>query len=227
MTAPIITKRIHGLPLPDNFLPKKRIPGVGWWLVGLALAAMVLLWLGGEGAREALRYERRSILAGDYLRLLTAHLVHFDLRHLALNMSGAVLMAFLFSRTYSIPKWILVIVASMVAIDVGFLLLEPQLDWYVGASGVLHGVLAAGAVAWWRTESRLFASVLSAVVVGKLAHEQLQGALPLAGELPVIVDAHLYGAIGGGVVAACIELHRWRTTTARRADQSADKSAPL
>jgi hypothetical protein len=43
-------------------------------------------------------------------------------------------------------------------------------------------------------------------VLGKLAWEQLHGALPLAGEMPVIVDAHLYGAIGGAVAVAAMRL---------------------
>lgn len=216
------------MTLPDPIRAKRRIPGVGWWLVGLALGAFVLLWLGGDSVRLALRYERQPILDGEYVRLITGHLVHFDLRHLALNVAGAVLIAFLFLRTYSIPQWVSVLIVSMIVIDVGFLLFEPQLDWYVGASGVLHGALAAGAVAWWRTESRWFATILSAIVVGKLWHEQVQGALPLAGELPVIVDAHLYGAIGGGATAILLELYRWSGhRKARQRGQSADKSAPL
>jgi membrane associated rhomboid family serine protease len=97
----------------------------------------------------------------------------------------------------------------MFAIDLGFLLLEPQLKWYVGASGVLHGALAAGAIAWWRTESRTMALTLSAIVFGKLAWEQVHGALPLAGEMPVIVDAHLYGAIGGAIAVTFIWLIRY------------------
>lgn len=189
---------------------------------------MVLLWLGGDGVRIALRYERQPILDGEYVRLVTGHLVHFDLRHLALNVAGAALIAFLFMRTYSTPEWVCVLIATTIVIDAGFLLFEPQLDWYVGASGVLHGALAAGAVAWWRTESRLFATILSAIVLGKLTHEQVQGALPLAGELPVIVDAHLYGAIGGGATAILFELYRWsRRRKARPRGQSANESAPL
>jgi len=215
------------LAVPDSTPSKKLAPGIGWWLVGLALCVMVLLWLGGDSVQIALRYEREPVLAGEYWRLLTGHLVHFDARHLALNVAGGVLIAFLFARTYSILQWVLILAASTIAIDVGFLLFEPQLDWYVGASGVLHGALAAGAVAWWRTESRLFATILSAIVVGKLAHEQLQGALPFAGELPVIVDAHLYGAIGGAIAATAIEIVEWRRRRHRHGADSAEKPAPL
>jgi hypothetical protein len=52
------------------------------------------------------------------------------------------------------------------------------------------------------------ALAISAIVLGKLAWEQLHGALPLVGEMPVIVDAHLYGAIGGTLAVVSIWLAR-------------------
>jgi len=84
--------------------------------------------------------------------------------------------------------------------------LQPQLLWYVGLSGVLHGALAAGGVAWWRYESKPMAALLSAIFFGKLTWEQWQGALRLSGGLPVVVDAHLYGACGGVTAAAILWL---------------------
>jgi rhomboid family GlyGly-CTERM serine protease len=162
---------------------------------------MVLLWLGGEPVRAALRYERAAILDGELWRLLTGHLVHFDLRHLLLNLGGAALMVLLFATGYSQKHWLWIIAISVACIDLGFLILEPQLIWYVGVSGVLHGVLAAGAVAWWRTEPRWMAAILTAILLGKLAWEQMQGSLQLSGDMPVVVAAHLYGAIGGGIAA--------------------------
>jgi len=110
----------------------------------------------------------------------------------------------LFPRHYSLPQWLLILLASVVAIDVGFVFYEPQLQWYVGLSGVLHGALAAGAVAWWRQETKPLALALSLVLVAKLAWEQLHGALPFSGDMPVIVDAHLYGALGGLAAGLCI-----------------------
>jgi len=105
----------------------------------------------------------------------------------------------------------LILLGSAVVIDLGFVLFEPQLLWYVGLSGVLHGALAAGAIAWWQHETRPLALALTAILAGKLSWEQWHGALPLSGDMPVIVDAHLYGAIGGLVVAAGLWVYsrRW------------------
>jgi len=199
---------------------KTTVAGHGWWLIGLGLAVMVLLWLGGDIVQSSLRYDRERIVHGEYWRLITGHWVHGGLRHMSLNVLGALVIAFLFARTYSVRQWLLILFASLLAIDVGFLSLMPQLGWYVGASGVLHGFLAAGAIVWWRTESRIMACALSAIVVGKLAWEQWQGALPISGDMPVIVDAHLYGAVGGVLAAAGIECANWLS-------HSKAKQAPL
>lgn len=173
----------------------------GAWLLGLVLLVLVLLSLLGENGRSALRYEREAVLHGEYWRLLTGHLVHGGSQHLILNSAGLGLIAALFPHDYSWRAWLLIALFSALAIDAGFVFCEPQLSWYVGFSGVLHGALAAGAIAWWRHESGPLALALSAIFVGKLAWEQWHGALPLSGDLPVVVDAHLYGALGGAVAA--------------------------
>jgi rhomboid family GlyGly-CTERM serine protease len=184
----------------------------GLWLLGLLFAIVVLSALGGDPARLLLRYDRPAILeAREYWRLLSGHFVHGSIGHMALNLAGAGLLAALFPRHYSLAAWSFVLALSVVAIDVGFVLYEPQLHWYVGLSGVLHGALAAGAIAWWRFESKPLALILTLILIGKLTWEQTQGALPLSGDMSVIVDAHLYGAMGGGIAGAAVWCgqHRW------------------
>ena len=178
------------------------------WLFGLLFAVLVSIGISGESTRLALRYEREPILAGEYWRLITGHFVHGTYQHLVLNLAGLALIAALFPREYSAKQWLWVLALSLVAIDVGFVFYEPQLRWYVGFSGVLHGALAAGAVAWWKSETRALALALTLILIGKLAWEQWHGALPLSGDLPVVVDAHLYGAIGGAMAASTLSLAR-------------------
>jgi rhomboid family GlyGly-CTERM serine protease len=179
----------------------------GGWLVGLLALLLVLLWLTGDTGRDLLRYERAAVLRGEVWRLLTGHLVHYSGHHLLLNGVGLGLIAGLFPRDYSLRGWLLILASSILTIDLGFVFLEPQIEWYVGMSGVLHGALAAGAVSWWRHESKPLALGLIAVVLGKLAWEQWHGALPLSGDMPVVVDAHLYGALGGALAAAWLAVH--------------------
>jgi rhomboid family GlyGly-CTERM serine protease len=133
-------------------------------------------------------------------------MVHVSGAHLLLNVLGLGVLAGLFPRDYSLSQWLLILFASMAAIDVAFVFYEPQLQWYVGLSGVLHGIMAAGAIAWWRHETKPMALALSLMLVAKLSWEQLHGALPFSGDMPVVVDAHLYGAMGGAAAGICISL---------------------
>jgi rhomboid family GlyGly-CTERM serine protease len=170
----------------------------------LALAALLLLPnLFGAGLAELLRYDRLALGHGQLWRLVTAHLVHLDVRHALLNILGLALMWALFARDYRPLQWGLIVLGAMAGIDLGLWFADSTVEWYVGSSGVLHGVMAAGTVAALRRR-RGEGLLLLAVLVLKILYEQRYGALPLSGSDPVVVDAHLYGAIGGAVSAACL-----------------------
>ena len=181
----------------------------GWR--GIALLAICALFevlaAAGFPAVAALQYDRTAIAGGEWWRLLTAHVVHLGLLHAALNIAGLAFIWALFAREYSAGRWALLILASIAAIDAGLWLREPDIEWYVGASGVLHGALAAGAVARIRRRDP-DGWLLAAFLGAKLTYEQLAGAMPFSvGIGPVIVNAHLYGAVGA-LVAALLQAGR-------------------
>jgi rhomboid family GlyGly-CTERM serine protease len=164
------------------------------------LVVLAVTFLAGADAVGVLRYERLAVLQGEAWRLVTGHLVHADVVHVGWNVVGVLLVGFLFARDYSPAQWLVVLFASVVAIDLGFLLLEPRLEWYVGFSGVLHGWMAAGLVAWLHRSRDPLTWLVAALFVAKLAWEHHAGALPFTAEslsLPVVHEAHTYGAIGG------------------------------
>jgi rhomboid family GlyGly-CTERM serine protease len=174
------------------------------------LAACALLLaptLLGEGGRELLRYDRAGLAAGQGWRLITGHWVHLDARHALLNCLGLALVWALFARDYSPRQWIVIVLASMAAIDAGLWLGDSTIQWYVGSSGVLHGVMAAGALAHLRRGERE-GWLLAAILIAKLGYEQWIGALPLSGRDPVVVDAHLYGVLGAAAAAALLRPRR-------------------
>ncbi len=183
--------------------------GARAWHAPLALAlVLIAVQLLGAPAWETLPYDRAAILAGgEYARLVTAHFFHYDLAHLAWNLVGLALVAALFAREFDLRGWIIILVASTVAVDLGFLVFEPQLAWYVGFSGVLHGLMAAGLCAWlWRTPDAITALVVVLFAL-KLGWEHLMGPLPFTAStlaVPVIHEAHTYGAIGGTAAALWI-----------------------
>jgi rhomboid family GlyGly-CTERM serine protease len=173
----------------------------GWALLGLC-ALLLLPVLAGDPGRAALRYDRAALAAGEWWRLLTAHLVHLDLDHAVLNSLGLVLMWALFAGDYRPRQWLAIMLGTVAAIDAGLWLRDSTVAWYVGSSGALHGMMAAGTLAHVR-RGDIDGWLLAAFIVAKLAYEQWAGALPFSdSHTSVVVDAHLFGATGGVLVAA-------------------------
>jgi rhomboid family GlyGly-CTERM serine protease len=182
------------------------LPTLAWLVPGSVVLIALILLFSGETGREWLRFERSGIAAGELWRLLTGHLVHLGVSHTVLNLAGLVLVWFLVGRAFDWKQWLWVMAGSVVAIDLGLWFGAPSLEWYVGLSGLLHGMLGAGIVAGIAARSGE-ALILAVVVAGKLAWEQFAGPLPGSETTSggaVIVDAHLYGVIGGTVVAAML-----------------------
>lgn len=156
------------------------------------------------------RYSHKAVLAGEAWRLLSGHLVHLGLSHLLLNLAGLGLVMFLFGRGVSAAGWLWLLFCSWLVLAAGFLGFSPDIAWYVGLSGVLHGLILGGALLD-RGFPCLERNILILLVVFKLLWEQQYGALPLTAEAaggPVVVDAHWYGGIGGllgGII--------WRSVT--------------
>lgn len=90
-------------------------------------------------------------------------------------------------------------------------MVESGVAWYVGASGVLHTIMAAGVArhlatrAWDRW-------ILLGAGLFKLALERYLHLIGKGAAL-VVVDAHVYGAAAGFVVGAAL---CWRLAIIRR-----------
>ncbi len=170
------------------------------WLLAILLALDAVLGL-GDSVGLLLRYDRGAIAAGGWWRLLTAHVVHLDAHHLILNELGLVLMWSLFAQDYDAVEWCVIVLSGALAISSGLWWLSPRVSWYVGASGVLHSVMAAGAAkhlavrSWDRW-------ILSLGLCAKLAWEQWAGPHSTL----IVVDAHLYGALCGFAVGGALSL---------------------
>jgi len=170
------------------------------WLLIILLVLDAVLGL-GDSVGQLLRYDRSAIAAGGWWRLLTAHIVHLDAHHLVLNELGLVLMWSLFAQDYDPVEWCIIVLAGALAISSGLWWLSPRVSWYVGASGVLHAVMAAGA-AKHLAQRNWDRWILTLGLCVKLAWEHWGGpTTPL-----VVVDAHLYGALCGFAVGAALSL---------------------
>ncbi len=177
-----------------------------WLVPGIVVLVALALMLSGDSGRDWLRFDRGGVVAGEVWRLLSGHFVHLGISHTLLNLAGLILVWFLVGRAFAWQQWLLVMASSIAAIDLGLWFGSPQLEWYVGLSGLLHGMLAAGIVAGL-ADRHVEALILAIVVSGKLVWEQFAGPLPGSEATSggaVIVDAHLYGVIGGTLAAAAL-----------------------
>jgi rhomboid family GlyGly-CTERM serine protease len=177
-----------------------------WLAAGCAAAVSTALQVAGLDAVCA--WDRAALAGGEFWRVISGHFVHLSWSHLLLNLAGLALIAWIVGRAWDWFGWLVVSLISIAVIGVAFWTLNPELEWYVGLSGLLHGLLAAGLVVGLaRREAESL--VLAVLVAGKLAWEQFAGPLPGsegASGGTVIVDAHLYGAVGGILAAMAM----WR-----------------
>ncbi len=170
-------------------------------LPGLSLLTVFITLLPGQ-TQQWLRYERSLIESGELWRLLTAHLTHLNWSHLLLNLLTLWLIRLLFPRSPTLQPISFLWLA--LATSCGLFVLNPDLQWYLGLSGVLHGYLAWVALHLLR-HAQSGGGLLAALLLGKLGWEQLLGPMPGSEAMisaNVVVDAHLYGSIAGALLWA-------------------------
>lgn len=158
-----------------------------------------------------LEYVRALIFDGQLWRLYSAHLVHLNHWHMLMNLGGFLLCAWFFTDVYDrwlLGLWLLV---SPLLVSGLMLYVDQASGPYVGLSGILHGWLVMALLLGFRTHPWLHALVL-ALVAGRLVWEQLPGydVEYLRGWINgrVYVNAHLYGALSGVLLAAGVALIR-------------------
>jgi len=151
---------------------------------------------------DAWRFNRGLVEQGNVWLLFSGHIVHLNWSHWLLNMAGLAIVAFFFSSHATFSQWFSVVVASSCVISAGLWWGMPEIHFYVGLSGVLHGLFLYGAL----REIRFYPTscyVLLTVLIAKLVWEFFNGALPGSEDMAggrVLTEAHLLGAIGGILV---------------------------
>ncbi len=174
-----------------------------WLIPAIFIGVSVAIMLAGEAGKELLRYDRVWIGQGETWRLLSGHFAHLSWSHLGLNSVGLVLVWYLIGPNYDNRSWLPVTLVVIATIDSAFWFLHPELYWYVGMSGMLHGLLVAGIATRLRSLD-LETGILLVLLVAKIGYEQFNGPVPGSETTsggPVVVDAHLYGALGGALGA--------------------------
>jgi rhomboid family GlyGly-CTERM serine protease len=149
--------------------------------------------------QSLLRFQSDLMITGEVWRLITGNFIHLGWVHLLLNLLGLWLVWLIGYSLISVWRWIAVIIVSCLGCSVGLLFFSPEINWYVGFSGVLHGLIVVLSFGFIR-RGMLVGWMLLVLLCCKLLFEQLNFSLGVIAENiggDVIVDAHLYGAISG------------------------------
>lgn len=170
----------------------------------LVLIMLALLIFTQDVVKPLLRFSRPEILEGQLWRILTGHLVHTNVAHGVMNMVALVLIFLLVGARFTLWRWAFTAIVLAFSTSLLLFLFSPEVYWYVGLSGLLHGLLALGlAEALIKQRDAVHAVALLLLGV-KVVREQLPGVdmqhVSTLIEAPVVVDAHFYGALGGLVL---------------------------
>nr|WP_232362620.1 rhombosortase [Salinimonas chungwhensis] len=169
---------------------------MGPLIVGITALVCYLL---EPATNTLLAYDRYALQGWETWRVITGNFVHTNGYHLLLNLAGLALLWLLYAEHFSVTVFLKVFIWCSLGTTLGIYWFSPQLIWYAGLSGALHGVFV------WGASKDIIRGILSgwlllAGVIGKIIYEQLYGSSTGVAELidaSVAVDAHLYGALSG------------------------------
>lgn len=151
---------------------------------------------------EWLAYDKQQIVQWQWWRLITGHLLHTNSMHLLMNVTGLILLWALHGHYYPRFQYLIVFVLLCLGTSGAIYLFAPQMQWYVGLSGVLHGLFAIGA--YFDIQNKLKTGWL--MIIGlwlKVLHEQIYGASENISQMisaNVAIDAHLFGTLSGTLI---------------------------
>lgn len=162
------------------------------WQAAGVLASLALLGGALPDSLAALEWQRSAIADGEWGRVLTAHFVHLDAHHLLFNLLGLALIVDLLMEAWTGTELATLMLVSALGTSVLLWCCEPDVQWYAGMSGLLHGLWAGAALSVCLSHR----SVIHACALLALAIK-LTWLNNGAGAMPVLPIAHEYGALSG------------------------------
>ncbi len=181
-----------------------------WMFPGFLMLLIAVLGLGGEPWIDALRYDRFAIEGGEWYRLVTGNLVHLPGNtiewkgwkfhgpwHLFLNELGLLVLVLLCPERLSMLVWLRRTLFLGIGMSLGLYFFAPDMIWYVGLSGAMHGFFILGLVPQ-AVKKDIVALGCVVYLLGKLGYELYAGA-PVSDEAAiggkVALESHLWGSI--------------------------------
>lgn len=169
----------------------------GWPALLITLVCLLLYLFPQFG--DLLRWSRPAIAQGEWWRLFSGHFVHLGANHLFMNLLALLLAMYIFSDQLRPFHWLLMVSIGALSISIMLYQFSPQLQWYVGLSGLLHTLFIFAALLVAPGQPKI-AALFILFLLAKIGWEQWQGPSQttidwIGGN--VITDAHLFGAVTG------------------------------
>lgn len=189
----INTYKLNGFTMSTLPLSAQQIAGP----LGVLIVSWLLFLLAPINY-DWFAYER-DLITQQWWRLISGNFLHTNFNHLLLNSAGVILLWALHGQYFTAKSYLLYVCLLCLATTLGIYSFAPQLLWYVGLSGALHGLFMLGA---YFDIKQGFKSgwLLMIAVLAKVIHEQFYGAsddIATLIDAKVAIDAHLYGCIAG------------------------------
>ncbi|AGH80579.1 rhomboid family protein [Psychromonas sp. CNPT3] len=165
----------------------------------LLISLTLIVYFLQPSAMQYLAFYHTGLQELEFWRLITATFCHTNFNHLLMNISGLLVCVFLFIDTFKKVRLIPMIIFNSAFISVMIFYFDPNTLWYVGFSGVLHGLFSFGVCSDITKKDR-WGYLLGLCIFAKISYEQVYGANAMTIELinaPVLTNAHLYGALAG------------------------------
>ena len=168
----------------------------------LIIILSIILTLAEPMSSDLLAYDRSQLSGFQWWRLITGHFLHTNIAHLLLNTAGLTLLWALHGQYYHISRYLLIFMLLCLGTSGGLYVFAPQMQWYVGLSGVLHGLFVIGAYFDIQNKFKTGWLMLMGIWL-KVIHEQIFGASEDVAQLiaaNVAIDAHLFGTMTGSSI---------------------------
>lgn len=209
------TMSMDKVTLPANLKPSRgKLSNEGVFLLAMiALSALAQSW---PGALAWLQFDRSAIGGGQWWRLLTGNLIHYDWIHLGANLGAFAFLGWMVLGRARRALWVVPI--SAVAVGAGVYAWADGVATYRGISGVACALLSWMLIVM-AIEDRGWKALcwigMLLLIIAKSVYETATGAVLLPTSAPqgveVVGVTHIVGLATGAAMGICVCLRPRRS----------------
>ena len=174
-----------------------------WWFSVSVMVLICATTFLPQNIIHQLALIHEPISQGEVWRLVTSQFVHLGFNHTILNLVGYLIVSASFREDIVPKEEAISLLICCLGVGLGIYWFNTEINWYVGLSGAIYGLLAHYLIIGWKRTLTL-SLFFGVFLVGKFIYEQyISGPDTVTAEIiggQVAIDSHLYGAITGVLV---------------------------